>query len=127
MTRRLAVLLAIAFSLGTSGLVARPTSLPPWLRLGGTVSVGRLGGGTVPAFLDRETHRLYRAMMWHADPTAAREYMRSAEAIDLPGGTKVRLVGLGWDAASVRIADGPHAGRHAYIPAEWLRDAEARP
>jgi hypothetical protein len=83
----------------------------------------RFGDGpTVPVALDREAFDELVAAADSTDPAGLRAFRSSPRCLELPSGTRVRVLERRkYDPeARVRILDGPHSSRIVWVPISWV-------
>ena len=59
------------------------------------------------------------------DETRVRSYLESGKAIEISRETLVRVERDSSNDRRIRIQEGPHSGKTAWVPFEWLKPARA--
>ena len=92
-----------------------------WVGELGSLDTG--GEGPVPVTFDRESVPVLLAAVDGDDPDGLQELRATGRCLDVPAGTRVRVIGHGRKdpEARVRIVDGPWASRIVWVPARWIQ------
>jgi hypothetical protein len=79
------------------------------------------GMDQVPVAMEKEDcHRLAEALE-SKDMASVDKMMQGGKAMELPTGTRVRVIGESFNERKIRIEEGAHAGMVGWVPFEWLK------
>lgn len=114
-------LLLVLFALVTacSGPPASPTptpTIPAGLSVGDVRTIRATETGIVYLMVQEGAYYLQQKARDEADSSSLASVWRNYQHVDVPGGTRVRILKYDRGTAQVEVLDGPFAGRRGWVP-----------